>query len=87
MNNSLKAINLNRIVESTFQSNILNDAEIELGDGYARVRIANLLRLLLRAYRGDDGVAVFQEDVEDMGGDEAAASCNFELLDFRFWGF
>ena len=74
MDHSLQPVDLHRFVKGALLRNILDDAEIQLGLGRVRVRISDLLRLRLRAHGGHDGVAAFEEDIEDVGGDEATAT-------------
>lgn len=74
MDHSLQPVNLYRFVKGALLRNILDDAEIQLGLWRVRVCISDLLRLLLGAHGGDDGVAALEEDVEDVGGDEATAT-------------
>lgn len=75
MDHSFQPVDLYRFVKGTLLRNILDDAEIQLGRGGVGVRISDLLSLCLGTNGGDDTVATFEKDIEDVRCNEAAATC------------
>jgi hypothetical protein len=69
-----QAVDLDGFVEGALLSNVFDDAEVELGGRYVVVRFFDFVGFVLGAYRGDDSVAVLEQDVEYVGGDEATSS-------------
>jgi hypothetical protein len=75
MNNRLQfPRRLDTLIESTFLGNILYDSEIEFRGRHIGMSGFDGVSFLLRTHRGDHGVAVLEENVEDMGGDEARST-------------
>lgn len=62
-------------VESILLSNVFDDGKVKLVRVEAGVSLLDLVGLCLRANSGDDTVTTLEEDIEDVGGDEARASC------------
>jgi hypothetical protein len=75
MDHIFQTIDLDGLVKSTLLCDILDDAEVQLRRGRAWVGISDLLRLGLGADGSDHAVAIFEEDFEDVGSYEAAATC------------
>jgi hypothetical protein len=65
---------LDAFIESTFLGDILYDSEIKFRGGHVGMGGFNGIGFLLRTHRGDHSVAVLEENVEDMGGDEARST-------------
>jgi len=65
----------NSLVEGVLLRDVLDDGEVELVLAVLGVSLLDLVGLLLGADGGDDAVAVLEQDVEDVGGDEAGATC------------
>lgn len=63
------------LLEGIWLSDILHDCKIQPVLPIFRFCLPDLVSFRLRAYRGDYGVPMFEEDIEDVGGDEAAAAC------------
>lgn len=76
MNNNVQMppIDLNRLIKSPGNSNIWHDYEVQLPSWDVGVGFLDLGRFFFGADGGEDSVLVFEEDVEDVRGDEAAAS-------------
>lgn len=77
MDHGLQPVDLNRFVKGALLRDILDDAEIQFRHRRIRVRFLDLIGLLLRAHRRYDAVAALEQEFEDVGGDEAAATCSF----------
>jgi hypothetical protein len=77
MDHGLQPVDLNRFVKGALLRDILDDAEIQFRHRRIRVRFLDLVGLLLRAHRRHDAVAALEQELEDVGGDEAAATCSF----------
>lgn len=73
MDNGFETIDLDSLVECTLDSDIFYDLE---GEGFAGVGVGglDLVGFGLAADRGDYCVTMLEEDVEDVGCDEAAAT-------------
>jgi hypothetical protein len=80
VNDCFKAINLNRFIESSLLSNIFNDAEVKLGSWRVRMRLLDLIGLLLGSDGRYDRMSMLQQYVYDMRCDESAAACILLLL-------
>lgn len=66
MNHSLEARRLGHLVEGIWLRNVRHDDHLE-AVGAVLVRVADLLRLVFRAHGGDDGVALLEELLKDVG--------------------
>lgn len=75
MDHSLQPVDLDRFVKGALLRDILDDAEIQFRHRRGGVRFLDLLGLLLRAHCRHDAVATLEQEVEDVGGDETAATC------------
>jgi len=76
VNHGLETIDLDSFIEGPFDSDIFYDLEGEgfSGGGVGRL---DLVGFGLAADGRDYGVAVLEEDFEDVGGDESASTCLF----------
>lgn len=74
MDYSLQSVNLDRLVECALLCNVLNNPEVELRRRDIRMSFSDLLDFLLRANSCDDGMASLEEDIEDVGCNEAATT-------------
>lgn len=77
VNNSFKAVYLNRFIEGAFDSNVFNDSVIQLRFGCVWMSLKDLLALLLRTDGGDDGVSMLEQNINDMSSNEARPACVF----------
>lgn len=80
VDHGLEPVDLHGIVERTQLRDVRHDAEVEQRGGRVRVCLSDLLRLVFGAHCRHDGVAACQQDVEDVGCDEAAAACFVRLV-------
>lgn len=77
MNNCLQFTRgLDTFVESIFLGNVLYDSEIKFRGGYVGMSGFDGIGFLLRAHRRDHSVAVLEENIKDMCGDEARSTLN-----------
>ena len=73
-NDSFQAINLDSLVKSSFHSNVFYDLEGKLISSIWMRRL-DLVCFGLRPHSGDYCVPMFEQNIEDMSGDESAATC------------
>ena len=62
------------LVKGILLGNVFDNGEVELVFAVAGVCFCDLVGFFLGADGCDDAVAVFEEDVEDVGGDETGAT-------------
>ena len=75
MNHCFQPINLDCLVESSWLCNILYDLKIELRLWCVGVRGADLLCLFFRTDCRRYGMAMLQQDIENVCGNEATSTC------------
>lgn len=75
MDHGFQPIDLDSLVKSAFLRDVLDDLKGELVGGCVGVCGLDLVGLGLRADGSDDGVAVLEEDIKNVSGDEAGATC------------
>jgi len=66
---------------------VFDDCEVELVFSVLGFCFFDLVGFGLRAHCSDDGVSMFEEDIKDVGGDEAASTCTASVhVYFGFGG-
>lgn len=68
MNDRLQPLNLHSLIKGPLLRNILHNLEIQLRTGMG---FCQEIRLLLGSHGRGYGVSAFEEDIEDVGSDEA----------------
>lgn len=78
MDHGFETVDLDGFVEGAFYGDVFYYLEGERGSRRG-VRRLDLVCFGLAADGGDYGVPTFEEDIEDVGGDETATACSVVL--------